>query len=195
MILPPTVFGARPGDILHLRSTTIYGRMIRRCLKSWGNHDAVLVWRDGWYVAEALTSGFALTPWSAYWCEIESGARLAFLRPPDMGGVEALSVQGFALEMARQAPRYDYLAIMGILWSIAGRANEAGREWDWYCTEAVRDHYSKAGWDVWRKARPTPLTTEKRILSGRLAIVTRTDYDLGALELTRHLAEVANAPA
>jgi hypothetical protein len=32
MKISPTSLGARPGDIVHVRSKTLYGRLIRRCL-------------------------------------------------------------------------------------------------------------------------------------------------------------------
>jgi hypothetical protein len=208
--MSPTNYGARPGDIVHVRSKTLYGRLIRRCLVgAWGNHDGTLIYLEvsryglapGWYVAEALVSGFCLTPWADYLEECEAGARLAFLRPVGMAGDIALEVQYWALEMAGRKTPYNFGGILRVWWQIVTRANmgEGRQEWDWYCTQAVRQQHdwaSRGRWDIWGKEMPTPLTTEKRILAGKLAIVTsqHPTHDLGALELTRHLGAV-HAPA
>jgi hypothetical protein len=73
----------------------------------------------------------------------------------------------YALEESH--PRYDKFAIIGIaLSTILKRTVDRGREWEWYCTEVVRDFFRPVGWDVWRKRYPTPLTTERREQAGRL---------------------------
>jgi len=74
---------------------------------------------------------------------------------------------------------YDYLAygrlilkrIFGDVWKRA-----AGWRWAWWCTEGTRDMWIKPKQitreiDPWKKSNPTPLTTEHRVIDGRLIAV------------------------
>jgi len=198
----PLAMGARIGDIVHTRGLGVYAKGIRRCLPdAWGNHDGTLVYHgNGWGVAEALLSGFRVTPWEEYLDQCERGMEMAFLRPIGLPPAVAIQVQYWALEMAARRTRYNLGGILRIWWQIATRANlgEGRQEWDWYCTQAVRQQHIWAGsgprWDVWAKELPTPYTTEKRIVEGTLDIVTSTshpDWDFGAVSLARHLEKVA----
>jgi hypothetical protein len=176
-MLTPADFGARPGDVAHVRSSTLFAWAIRRALhETWGNHDGIVVYRDErWGVAEALPTGYVVTPWGEYMRSITKGrVGVAFLRP--VGCPEHIShvVMMNALELADAKVRYDWRAIAEIWAQTVLKASIPWqREWAWYCTEAVRACYCSAGteWDVWRKELPTPYTTEKRHQEGALALV------------------------
>jgi hypothetical protein len=49
----------------------------------------------------------------------------------------------------------------------------AGVRWAWYCTEGVMDSFSAQGISIYEKYHPTPLTTYKRMLDGKLDYVTK----------------------
>lgn len=174
-MLTPADMLARPGDVAHVRTSSLYGWAIRRALPgAWGNHDAIVVYADGqWGIAEALCrQGFVVTPWSEYWANVVNGRTdVVFMRPPGFTEHAGAVVQMNALELAAAHVRYDWRAIAEI-WArtVVGKAIPWQREWEWYCTEAVQACYRNAGeqWDVWRKQLPTPLTTEKRNREGAL---------------------------
>lgn len=174
----PAELGARPGDVAHVRSSGLFGWAIRRVLPgSWGNHDGIVVYADGqWGVAEALfRKGFVVTPWIEYEAAVLAQTKgVAFLRPHRMPEHMSHVVMMGALELADARVRYDWRAILEI-WArtAVGAAFPIEREWEWYCTEAVMALHRNAGeeWDVWGKALPTPLTTEKRHRAGMLVRV------------------------
>lgn len=176
-----TQCGVRPGDVIHVRSDSLYGRGIRKALPgSWGNHDGIVVWKDGWGVAEALLRpGFVVTPWEEYRDRINAGnTSVAFFRPlvanTEPREVDSLNVMMHALDMARENPRYDALAICTIFANIVLKTTlQTEREWAWYCTEAVARFHRlvNVAWDVWGKRLPTTYTTEKRHRQGRLKFI------------------------
>lgn len=171
-IKSPTEYGAGPGDIVHVRTQTVFGWGIRlACPGSWGNHDGILVFdaSRGWGVAEALLNmGFIVTPWEVYALGEES---LVFMRPIGISDIDRIHVVDEAYKLEELHPKYDRLAIVSIALSIILKKTiNKNREWKWYCTEAVKACYGKVGWDIWQKVLPTPYTTEKRQKSGKLEI-------------------------
>ena len=175
-ILPPAYYGARAGDVVHVRSRTFYGSLIRRCLpECWGNHDATLIWHatTDWAVAEAtVRRGFVATPWARYVHAVVRGdCSFVFMRPPGMEWTDSIKVQDAASDMVLAAPKYDKRAILALGVSLLLRVSlPIENEWEWYCTEAVAAHYAHAGkqYNVWGADLPTPYTTEKRCREGRL---------------------------
>ena len=174
--MTPTAYGAAPGDVVHVRSSGIYGWAIRRTLRSWGNHDGVLVYdtsSDAWYVAEALCGpGYVVTPWTEYMARVAAGAAsVVLLHHEGMTSAAAAEINNEALALARANPRYDWRGIFWIGYNLAFHA-DTGRnhEHRWYCTEAVADLYARVGLDCWEKGLPTPRTTEKRVASGPLRV-------------------------
>lgn len=172
--MTPTAYGASPGDVVHVRSSGVYGWAIRRTLRSWGNHDGVLVYdvaSGAWGVAEALCSaGFVVTPWSEYVARVEDGTRaVVLLRHASATSDARAAICEAALSMAAANQRYDW---RGVFWIAANLAchSKTGRNWEhrWYCTEAVADLYRVVGLDVWGDHLPTPGTTAKRERDGKL---------------------------
>ena len=176
-----TQFGVRPGDVIHVRSSSPYGWAIRKALPgSWGNHDGNVVWNGEWMIAEALLGpGYVLTPWDEYRERINAGkTSVAFFRPQVMGceisEIESLRVMMLACDLALKKPAYDWRAIVSIALNLALKTSvDRGREWEWYCTEVVALLFRmvNAVWDVWGEKNPTTYTTEKRHQSGRLKLV------------------------
>ena len=188
----PDELGAQIGDVVHVRNAHLYGRLIRRCLGSWGDHDGTLVhvtaerrraFRldfQGWGVAEAAPPRFRITPWREYFRALEARQkRLVFLRVPAPALVR-FDVEDLAYTYTGR--RYDKLAIAGMALQILFRANARwNARWSWYCTEAVAEQWRVAsevlGWgarfNVWgaEDSLPTPGTTEKRWREHTLQLV------------------------
>ena len=190
MIYDPTTFCACPGYVLHTRTSSMYGRCIRRALGSWGNHDGIICYDEttqAWYIAEALLrGGFQLTPWANYERQISRGkTSVLFLKPPTMPVNVAIQIDTDALALARAGLyKYDRRAIWSIFWNLTLRLSlKSQREWQWYCTEAVSNIYRRYHDDVWGLDLPTPLTTEKRIeakklfITGRIIAEGQKDYN------------------
>lgn len=175
----PSDFNASPGDIVHVRSNGLFAYGIRRAIpQTWGCHDGVLVYdaERGWGVAESLyKDGFVVTEWEKY---AKGDAGIVFLRPIGIGNEDRLKVVEMAYALEESHPRYDRMAIVGIAISIAlKRTVQHGREWEWYCTEVVRDFFRSVGWDVWHSRYPTPYTTEKREQAGKLTLLGEMRVD------------------
>jgi len=113
--------------------------------------------------------------------EIDNGfTSVAVLRHESITPEQLYSVACHAETMAIDAPKYDWQAILKILCNTVFRRNSTGqREWRWYCTEAVRGQYMQVSesLDVWGKALPTPLTTEKRVIAGELRVIAELGTD------------------
>ena len=181
----PNYYDARVGDVVHVRTSNFYGKLIRKCLPgSWGNHDGTLVkTSDGWGVAEALLSpGFVITPWKSYQKRAEKDkVSIVFLRikdtEHDMNVELGKKVAYFAEDMAFYHIQYDTRAVIGIFFNLIFKRNlKLGKKWKWYCTNSVATHHYKATedhrLDVWDwHSSPTPLTTEKRHSMGLLRYV------------------------
>lgn len=156
------------GMILHARTYGVLGKLIRKLLKSWGNHDGLFVFRHNrWWVGDAAPMVARLTPIEIY----ESGV--------DAGEYE---IEIYDVVNARPADRkkagdywtshvlgtfYDFLAYPRLFLKILFGdrfKRAAGWEWAHWCTEGVANSWDVgAGCLVWQKSNPTPLTTEKRV--------------------------------
>jgi hypothetical protein len=173
-LLPKEV---HPGDLVHTRSDAFYGRLIRRALpQSWGNHDGIFCIHGGMpCIAEALMpQGFVATPWEKYRERILKGKlSVVFLRAAGTDIFDGLAMQAETERWLQDAPKYDTSAIACIFLNILFRRNlKFGREWDWYCTEAVAEICRRAlKLDIWGHSHPTPYTTEKRWMSGEFNLV------------------------
>jgi hypothetical protein len=155
--------------ILHVRSSTRFGKMIRYVLGSWGNHDGLL-WQDSdgaWYVLESVSPWATKTPLRAYEDAMDDGWTFCRVYWP----IGAMEDQGAAacdwwLRYV-DGTFYDWagiarLAIKAAFGDWIRRA--AGWEWAHWCTEGVADAWRLGGRaDAWRKINPTPLTTEHRV--------------------------------
>ena len=179
----PRHLGARLGDTLTVRRSGVYGWSIRRCLGSWANHDGTIcqqsTGRCG--VAEALSPRFVFTPWDDYLDEIKDGkTSVAILRPTGITSEQSADVAINAIQMCDDAPKYDWTAITRIWFNIILRTNRIRQhEWEWYCTEAVQNHHARVSpeLDVWGKKLPTPMTTQKRFLEGKLELIAELGKD------------------
>jgi hypothetical protein len=162
-----------PGDILHKRSHTLLGWTIRTAISSWGNHDALVL--PGFYVGDAQGGPAVKTHIHEYEREIARGAcEVRVYRP-----INATPALGMAAanwwEAKVLGKPYDYMAYPRLIakaltfdllpWPV-------GWQWAWYCTEGCRDAWAATGLDPWHKNNPTPGTTEKRVIEGRLVDVT-----------------------
>lgn len=165
----------RAGDIIS-RSTPEFGsKVIMLATKAAWSHDAILIPRlERWYVGDALLrAGCQLTPledWE-HSCLVK-GHRIIITRP-----AFATQQQG---EMAAKwwadhvmGKDYDRVAIWRLgLKIIFGDwlSGKVGLEEDFYCTEGVKDAWHKGAcldpW--WPKVNPTPGTSTKRTIEGRL---------------------------
>jgi len=170
----PETWGARPGDIVHVRGYTPYGYMIRLAIPSWGNHDAILCYttEHGWHVVEAQPFHTRRTPWTEYAHDIERGRiAVAIMRPCGIGPLASATIHAHAQSFADKRPRYDYSAIFWITYNVVFHQDSTrNRRHSWYCTEQTRDCHVPA-WDVWGIPLPTPYTTEKRNIEGRLELI------------------------
>ena len=159
------------GDILHVRTNTLFGKAIRACLGSFGNHDALIVsdGKDDWSVVEAVPGeGVKITSLVEYEMKmLTEKAKVSVYRVPNATDEQRVRVRSWALAHFDAGYGYDWKAIFGILF----RTNKSGSEWKWYCTELVRDAWQAGGVDVWKKEFPTPRTTEKRALEGKLDVI------------------------
>jgi hypothetical protein len=163
-----------PGDIIHKRSATLLGWTIRTAISSWGNHDAlVLPW---FYVGDARGGGPAVkTHIHEYEREMARGeCEVRVYRPLNATPALGLAAAQWWEENILGKP-YDYMAYPRLIakaltfdllpWPV-------GWQWAWYCTEGCRDAWRAVGLDPYHKNNPTPGTTEKRLVEGRLVDVT-----------------------
>ncbi len=163
-----------PGDLLHVRShgkvfkVVPVGKLIRRVLDSWGNHDAVLDFDDETgelIIKESHPPRSGETPWYVYDEGMRSGLyECRVYRPMCDANIRALACRIWEKDVHNLD--YDSLAFVRLLikaqlmdiWPKA-----AGLEWSWYCTEGVNHSYKKAGFDIYNKNNATPGTTERRV--------------------------------
>lgn len=170
----------RPGDIVHVRSNTWYGALIRKAVGSWGNHDALVVFENGRpMIADAEPPRANVCAPFVYEEALHGGvlAGIRVYRPAPFLADPAAGALASAWWLTHVLGRtYDYAAIVRLLlkaltadlfpWPVGWR-------WAWYCTEGVRDAYLKgAAVDIYLKNNPTPRTTEKRVEAGWLVDVT-----------------------
>lgn len=166
------ILNLRPGDILHVRSTGLFARLIRRVCRSLGNHDAIILPPKApglpLLVGESLvrTGRSIATPLSDWAAQLLSGkVRVAVLRFQSTTPFHALAACSWWCDHVLGKP-YDILAFPRLLLK-ATLVNvpswSAGLPVAWYCTEGVRDawlHGAGTAFDPWRQAAPTPRHTE-----------------------------------
>ena len=188
------------GQIIHTRSNTTIGRLIRRARGSWGSHAALVVSPDGRTLAigDAVFPRCKLTPVEEYNRMLREGV-IERLEVYEVVGATP-SQEVFAAswwETYVLGTPYDFLAhprlwlkatfgdweeldpttwLKGTRWVCCimrwvGQA-AAGLEWAHWCTEGVMLAYKDAGCDPYKKNNPTPFTTEKRLKQGKLTDVT-----------------------
>jgi hypothetical protein len=172
----------RPGDILHARTFTPLAWAIRRCVGSWGTHDALVVRDNGVLcIGDAAPMKCHCTPLETYQRRLEAGKvqffvcrPVAVFLPDNQLEISGMMAAYWWIENVK-GKKYDFAAYPRLfLKSIFGDICQAaaGWQWAWYCTESCRDAWRNgAGVDPWQKNNPTPRTTEKRIESGALQIV------------------------
>jgi hypothetical protein len=168
------------GDIFHARSYGFWGRAIRHVLGSWGNHDApVLEYNGRLVIGDSHPGGSVLTPLEDYQQRLDNGEiELRVYRVQHVTFAERHWASAWWIDNVLGS-HYDYLAygrlilkrIFGDVWKRA-----AGWRWAWWCTEGTRDMWIKPKQitreiDPWKKSNPTPLTTEHRVIDGRLIAV------------------------
>lgn len=153
------------GVILHVRSNGIYGRLIRFCqdrflyrlardmglskeeareVKSWGNHDAIIMWNTQmqvWTVGTAESNGNKIMIAQDYFSDMKKRYNAEFrLYYPINATLEQgeIAVSKWARCIFRTT--YDYWAVMGYFFK-AMLLDWTGVGWDWkkayYCTEGV----------------------------------------------------------
>ena len=174
----------KQGYILHARTSTLIGRLIRRVInkranpKCWGNHDAIIVMcEDGHYrIGESIWPRAALTDLRVYEQDIDSGlTEIKILKVADATDVE-LKLAAIYWKENVYHTWYDWaafprLAIKAVLFDFID--SKCGWEWARWCTEGVAESFAKgAGRDIFAKKNPTPYTTEKRLASGILVDIT-----------------------
>lgn len=172
------------GYILHVRHLKASpGRLIQKCLGSWGAHDGLCVRTPaGMTIGESVPLRSRLTPLHVYEDQMASGSiEVKILRPAFYSRVEGRVASNHARlylnDKLYNFAAYPLLAIKCLL----------GDAWDWsadlewadWCTEYAMDAWLAAGKDYWRKPgdnskriRPTPLTTEHRLEEGVFIDVT-----------------------
>ena len=166
-----------PGHILHSRGTSLFSRLIRRAIGSWGSHDAIVVSRGGvLWIGESVSPTARLTALEEYERSAAAGkCKLRVYRPAAGTAALGLAAATWWTDHILNSP-YDWPAIpklllKGILGDRWG--GQAGLEWANWCTEGVANAWREgAGLDCWKNANPTPRTTEKRLAEGALVDVT-----------------------
>lgn len=174
-----------PGAILHVRSSTRYGKLIRRVLGSWGNHDAmnVLDYTDRVVIGESIHPVSKHTDYSVYEMRMNVGAiDVKVLLPHDYDRHTGMWAASYWNREIKNSP-YDWLGpiligfyslsvLVRLLWK---KDIHVGHEWANWCTEGLHESYfygPPGGKNYWRKKNPTPRTTENRLEDGIFVDVT-----------------------
>jgi len=156
----------RNGLILHAQGRSMFSRLIRRALGSWGSHDAML-WHEAgkWWVCDAMSPVAKLTPFDSYEARYRAGKLdMRFYFPLGAMSMDGRVAVKWWLTHVLNSP-YDWSAFPRLLFKALFKdiwKKAAGHEWAFYCTEGVRDAWKFGGFDPWQKNSPTPRTTEKR---------------------------------
>jgi hypothetical protein len=186
----------RPGDVLHVRR---YGSkvswLIRKALGSWGNHDALFVTHPDTgklYLGDCVSPVAKLTALEDFEAEATAGIiEMRVYRPTLAKLVDGamywpveqrhgMAAAKWWVENIRNSPYawagFIYLIFLCLkLRPFAWVKKLADIRWDHWCSEGVGTSYREgAGIDVYDNDKPTPLTTEKRVASGKWADITAT---------------------
>lgn len=176
-----------PGRVIHVRSGTRFGRLIRSALTRWerrlcqerglpdpgpvwGNHDALGVQdpeTGALGVGEsAPRKGARMTSAFRYAEDIDAGRlQVVVLEPIDSTPRQRQEANDAWWNYEKGKP-YNYLAFPRLLFkSLVGDffPSVAGWEWADWCTQAAANSYRGVppGLDLFQTANPTPLTTEQ----------------------------------
>ena len=169
-----------PGDILCVRSTTSFGKLIRATLGCYTNHNGMFVKKNGvWMIGEAISPNSTLTdPRDYEWLATEGGFVLRVLRIPEskitMEEREAMAQYLVDHKLGIPYPLsvirlWIFRIVNSLPWKIHG-------EWCtkivWESCEAIAPGILDRP-DGKRKLNPTPRTIENRLVAGVLEDVTR----------------------
>jgi len=182
-----------PGDILAVRSPSFYGKSIRGLLRSFTNHNAMIL-RDGggWVIGEAITPYICLTPLEVYERamnepELKKRTFVWVWRVPELTGEQRMSVNDYFLanKLGKPYPVWSvprlwiYRFVNTLPWKIEGEwCSRVCRESIEYVkSKAFRNPTKRIGY---RKKNMTPGTFENLLIVGCL-----TDVSSSALTTTK----------
>jgi len=169
------------GDVFHVRTNKgFWAWMIRNTLDSWGNHDAPVLEHDGrLMVGDVVPGGAKLTEIDEYQDAIDGGLKeVKVYRIEYVTESDRLWANVWWLKNVLGSP-YDYLAYPYLVFKamFGGFIKwAAGFEWAWYCTESCSKMWLapySLGETPWGTRNPTPRTTEKRVVEGKLKDISR----------------------
>ena len=168
-----STLGDYPGAIVHVRGTGWISRLIRRAVKSWGNHDA-LVCKRGVCDAEPLFC--KINTFADYQQQLDSGKiSIQVLLPSDFSPFDGLKAANFWIANI-DGEQYDFRAYIRLIWKSLFHtrwSKPVGDPKDFYCTEGVAVSWLQgAGVDLYGRNNVTPKHTEELVDSGRLVDIT-----------------------
>lgn len=169
----------RKGDIVAVRSTTTFGKLIRLCLGSYTNHNGMMVVHfSQWMIGEAVEPVSKLTDLGEYESKVAQGSvwirvfRVSDSHATDeeRQAVNDLFVSKYLgikypLSVARL---WIFRFVNSLPWKVRG-------EW---CTRLVWEPWERVCPGVFdtpqgkRKNNPTPRTYENRLVAGVVADIT-----------------------
>ena len=158
-----------PGLVIHARTKSALGWLIRRSVRSWGNHDAIVVRRRDYSLgigdAEPPAANVKTVDW--YNTQILIGKyQVKVMEPIDTPVLKQELAANWWMDNVRNSA-YDYAAFPRLLLkALFGDwfPKAAGLQWANWCTEGVHHAYLRGPKkDIWRNNSPTPRTTEKRV--------------------------------
>lgn len=179
----------RDGDILHVRSNSALGKMIRWALNKWlkrlcqqqmhpvpkcgvwGNHDGLIVRNPDTgmlMVCESMPGGTQLTELSDYVLDVQAGkCHVRILRPlPEVATAEECSQAAQNCLTNELGKPYDYAAYPRLLFkAVVGDWVQTVAGWKWadWCTQEVQQSYMAVPpeVDLFQTLNPTPMTVEQ----------------------------------
>ena len=152
------------------------------------SHDGMLIAHNGrWYVGDAEMGHKArLVPLEDWEAAMRRGECKAIVLWPRGVSEEQGQAAAWWWQTHAYGAEYDKLAIKQLAWRWAAEAfgNKLGEEDKFYCTESCHCAYSAVlsppGSPWWPKnLNPTPGTTRKRTLQGRLRVVAGAFTEYG----------------
>jgi len=176
------------GMVLHVRSYTLFGKLIRKALnvqhpvpRCWGNHDGMIIEANGSFYSGDSAPIFArMTPISQYERDINIGkceCRIYALKCPYNTSLFGRQAAESWVNDICSTP-YDFTAFGRLLWkAVIGDFSNSknkylkafgdracGTQWANWCTEGVAKSFdSVTGGSIYGSPNPTPYTTEKRV--------------------------------
>lgn len=168
------------GDIIHPRGVSLFpARSIQKCLRSWGNHDALVIrCNNEMYAGDAEPLFAKLNSVEDKYNAWLRNGRLEdcrVYRIKDLTDIQAARAAHWWVMNAQGKP-YDFLSYFRLLGKcIVGDLfhGEAGWRWANWCTESVMKAFRDGAFvNPWATKNPTPKTTENRVSSGLIIDVT-----------------------